>query len=206
MITKQSELVTALTNWLGRSDLAARIPEFIQLAEADIRRNLDDAVIRAPFALTLSNAVALPADNNGLRSIRYDTNTKQYPLVLTTSAALAGVRQRGSGAPFYYAVVANTLLLDIVPDTAYNMEIEYFAKNTPLNPSDGNSTNYTLTNSPDIYLFGAMKEAEPYLEHDERNILWSQKYQKAVTDENDARERAEMGAAPVVPRLPIVLG
>ena len=51
-----------------------------------------------------------------------------------------------------------------------------------------------------------MKEAELYLEHDERNPVWTQKYQKALADENNARERAELGSAPAVMRLPVVFG
>jgi hypothetical protein len=72
--------------------------------------------------------------------------------------------------------------------------------------SDAVPTNATLSNSPDIYLFGTLKEAELYLEHDERNPVWAQKYRQAVSDENIARERAELGAAPASVKLPTVFG
>ena len=39
-ISTKSELHTAVTNWLNRSDLTSRIPEFITLAEASFNRNL----------------------------------------------------------------------------------------------------------------------------------------------------------------------
>ena len=38
-ITTFSELKTAVANWLDRSDLTDRIPEFIALAEARHRRD-----------------------------------------------------------------------------------------------------------------------------------------------------------------------
>ena len=36
-----AELQTAVANWLGRDDLTARIPEFIDLAEARLSRELE---------------------------------------------------------------------------------------------------------------------------------------------------------------------
>jgi phage terminase Nu1 subunit (DNA packaging protein) len=96
------------------------------------------------------------------------------------------------------------ILLDIKADSAYDLEIVYFRPLSSL--SDGAPVNETLSNSPDIYLFGTLKEAELYLEHDERNPVWAQKYRQAVSDENIARERAELGAAPASVKLPTVFG
>ena len=42
-ITAYAELQTATANWLDRTDLTARIPEFIELSEANFNR-----VIRSP--------------------------------------------------------------------------------------------------------------------------------------------------------------
>ena len=39
-ISTKAELHTAVANWLNRSDLTDRIPEFISLAEAGFNRNL----------------------------------------------------------------------------------------------------------------------------------------------------------------------
>ena len=202
-ISTFAELKTAVANWVGRADLTSRIPEFIALAEADMRRNLRDSVTREALVID-SDTETLPAALGELRSIRFNTGTREYPLTITTPENLAALRRSGSGVPFYAAVVGDTILFDVTPDTSYTMEIVYFDQITPL--SDSNTSNNTLASSPDIYLFGALKEAELYLEHDERNPIWAQKYQKAVNDENTRRELAELGAAPRAPRLPIVLG
>jgi len=198
-----TELQTAVVNWLGRSDLSARIPEFIVLAEADLGRNLRKQVVRE--ALTLDSvAVTLPAACAELRSVRFDTSTRKYPLYNTTAENLATLRRVGTGVPNYCAQADGVLLLDITPDTSYVAEIIYFEALVPLSAEA--PTNATLTGSPDIYLFATLKEAELYLEHDERNPLWAQKYRQAMEDENNARERAELAAAPTVMRLPVVFG
>jgi hypothetical protein len=203
-ITTKGELKTALANWSGRTDLTARLDEFCTLAEQDIERNLRKKVVRnSAFSLN-SAAVALPATCAELRSLSFNTSSRLYPLIQVTAATLAGLKRSSAGIPRYYAVVDNTVLLDVVPSPTVTAEIIYFEAFTPL-ASDG-ATNDVLTNAPDIYLFACMKELELYLEHDERNPLWSAKYQKAVEDENAARERAEFGAAPKAPQLPIVFG
>ena len=38
-----------------------------------------------------------------------------------------------------------------------------------------------ITNHPDIYLFGALVEAEPYLKNDERMPLWTSRLEQALT-------------------------
>lgn len=202
-ITTYNELQSAVANWLGRSDVSARIPEFITLAEMDIARNLRKRVTRDTLTLD-SDAVALPADCAELRSVRHSSALRFFPINITTPTALADLRCAGSGVPQYAAVVDNTLLLDVTPDTDYDTEIIYYEALTPL--SDTEPTNATLTSAPDLYLFATLKEAELYLEHDERNPVWTAKYLKALTDENNARERAELGATPTVMRLPVVFG
>lgn len=207
-INTYATLKTAVANWLGRSDLTARIPEFITLAEADINRNLRREVVIADFPITPDvgheQSDALPSDCAELRLVRYKEANRKYALTEVTVETLADMRRVGSGIPCFYAVADDMLMFDVLPNTSFGLELVYFAKLVPLEEEE--DTNATLTNSPDIYLFGALKEAEPYLEHDERVALWEAKYNKAVADENIARERAELGAAPKVRRLPVVFG
>ncbi len=185
------------------------IQEAIALAEQDIAANLRMRVVRATVNLVnvpdgTDYATVLPTDVAELRSVRYASPTRRYALKARTPEGLAAVRQSGTGTPGSYAVVNGLLLLDVMPDTTYPAEIIYFEKLTPL--SAAAPTNATLTSASRLYLFGALKEMAPYLEHDERVALWEAKYQKAIDDENIARERAELGSAPKVISLPVVFG
>jgi hypothetical protein len=204
-ISTYTELKSAVANWLNRTDLTDRIPEFIALAEADITRNLVlPTIVGADTLDAGSDELDLSAILGYPKSIVMNTTTYMHPLVMTTLPALAELRRIGSGVPWYYAFADGTVHLDVEADSAHAIKIEYVPDLVPL--SGAAPTNNTLTRSPDIYLFGSLKEAELYLEHDERNPVWSAKYQKSVADENDARERAQYGAAPVAPRLPINFG
>ena len=69
-ITTYAELKTAVANFLARSDLTDRIPEFISMAEARMGRELEtrSQEKRATATLTGGDAfVSLPTD---LRSVR----------------------------------------------------------------------------------------------------------------------------------------
>ena len=39
-----------------------------------------------------------------------------------------------------------------------------------------------LTNNPDLYLYGALLEAEPFLMNDARVQLWANAFRQALTD------------------------
>ena len=90
------------------------------------------------------------------------------------------------------------------PDQAYAAEVFYFQQLSPL--SSTNTTNSVLTEAPDLYLFGALKEAEPFLEHDERIQVWETKYADALTQLLDVRDREEFNASLQPIRLPVVFG
>jgi hypothetical protein len=211
LITTYATLQAAIADYLNRDDLTDQIKIFIQLAEADIARVLDLPTEVVSHTLTAGSdivnlAAATYAAQNpfGLvKEVRLNTDTYMHPITMTSSAALNGLRRFGSGVPYYGSIRDAVLNLDIVAESAYAIKILYVPGLVPL--SDANDDNDTLLTHPDIYLFGALKEAEPYLEHDERNPMWSQKYLKAVKDANIALERANFGA-PMIARLPINFG
>ena len=204
LITTYATLQSAIADYLNRTDLTEQIKVFIQLAEQDLRRNLMSYPARVGRTLTAGtdSHSTLPGE---LMSINLATDSYKHPITIVSPATLAGLKRDGSGVPFYAAMLgANVLFFDVEVDSDYDVE-EYY-KPVIAALSDSATSNATLLRAPDAYLYGALKEAEPFLEHDERNVLWAQKYQKAVDDENLARERALYGEGIVVPRLPIQLG
>lgn len=202
-ITSYVELQAAVANWLGRADLTARIPEFIALAESKMRRVLRDKTTVAAATLGAGTpTLALGTNVKELISIRYNTGTYFYALIEKTLGALADLRQAGTGRPTYFAVIGNVMYFDVTPDSGYTMEIVYVEKIVALATT---SPSTTLTASPDIYLYGALCEAETYLEHDERLATWQTLFAQAVQDENNYRERGELGAGAEA-EFPVVFG
>jgi hypothetical protein len=201
-ITTYAELQTAGANWLGgRSDLTARIPEFIALAEAQIARDLRRFTTRATITLSVDQN-NLPSDCRELKSIRLvtDSSSQDKPLIISTVEELAFRRaQTGDapGRPLRCAVFNNgtvqALLTQPTPDGVYNAEVFYYQKLVPLSAT--NTTSTVLTEAPDLYLFGLLKEAEPFLENDERVQMWEAKYAAALSSLLMARDREEWQAS-----------
>jgi hypothetical protein len=205
LITNYTELQAAVSNWLDRDDLTNRVPEFIQLAEVRMKRELRTVVTVAPLVIADADvATALPADCAELRSVRHNGTDRDAHIKITTPWGLDPYRELGVGIPEAAAVVNNYLRWNVGASGSFNMEIIYFATITPLSASV--LTNTELTTAPDLYLFGALCEAAPFLEHDTRVALWESKYQAALTAVNASRESAELGAGPVAMALPVVFG
>jgi hypothetical protein len=58
------------------------------------------------------------------------------------------------------------------------MELLYLAKIPAL--SDSNTSNWLLSEAPDVYLYGSLVHSAPYLQEDDRLGVWAQLYGAAV--------------------------
>tara|TARA_R100001510_G_scaffold34494_1_gene30992 strand:+ start:803 stop:1429 length:627 start_codon:yes stop_codon:yes gene_type:complete len=197
-LTTYSELKTAVANWLDRSDLDDRIPEFIALAETRHRR---DFKIRRMETRVTANTIAdseyysLPDNFVAMRNIQLNTDPKT-PLEYLTPEQMDRVRGGSSkGKPKAYSIIGNNIQLRPIPDSVYQIEMLYFKYFTAL--SDSNTTNDMLTFHPDAYLYAALVEAEPYLQNDKRIQVWQGYYDRAKKDIIDSNERdRHSGVAP----------
>ena len=183
-ITTYAELQTATANWLDRTDLTARIPEFIELSEANFNR-----VIRQPDMVTKNDSFSLTSRYNTLPS---DTlEIVRIVLDLTPVVVLEyltpeeiserRVSMSATGKPYYFTVIggsSNQLEVVPSPDSTYTSSIVYYTRIAAL--SDSATSNWLLAAHPDIYLFGTLVEAEPYLKNDERMPMWTSRLDKAL--------------------------
>lgn len=198
-ISTYSELKTAIANWLDRSDLTDVIPDFIALAETRHKR---DFKIRRMETRVTANTIAdteyytLPDDYIAMRNIKLNTDTKT-PLEFLTPEIMDRLQAGSSvGKPKAYSIKGNTIQLRPIPDGVYEIEIAYYKTFAAL--SDSNTTNDMLTHHPDAYLYGALVEAEPYLQNDKRLQVWAGLYDRAKEDIIKSNERdRHSGTAPV---------
>ena len=197
-ITNYSELKAAISSWLDRSDLDSVIPDFIALAEARHRR---DFKLRRMETRVTANTVSgsefysLPDNFVAMRNIQLNTDPKTALEYLTPEQMDRVNAGSSKGKPKAYSIIGNNIQLRPIPDSAYEIEILYFKYFTAL--SDSNTTNDMLTFHPDAYLYGALVEAEPYLQNDKRIQVWSGYYDRAKQDIISSNERdRHSGVAP----------
>jgi hypothetical protein len=197
-ISNYSELKSAIADWLDRTDLTDSISDFITLAEARHKR---DFKLRRMETRVTANTIAdteyytLPDQYVAMRNIQLNTDPKTSLEYLTPEQMDRIYAGSMKGKPRAYSIIGNDIQLRPIPDSAYEIEILYFKHFTAL--SDSAPTNEMLTNHPDIYLYGSLVEAEPYLQNDKRIQTWASFYDRAKKDIIDSNERdRHSGVAP----------
>ena len=190
-ISTFTELKTAVDNWLARTDLAGRAPEFITLAEARMNREIETRSQERRILSTLTigdEYVSLPNDVRRIRHVRLNTSpitnlSFMTPLVIDRTHS-----STGQGKPLNYSVIGTEIYLRPIPDDAYVLEIALVSSITPL--SDSVATNNILTRHPDIYLHGALSEAFGFLMDPQRRAQHDALFLQGLKDIQDDEDRA----------------
>ena len=191
-INTYSTLQTAVANWLDRSDLTDRIPEFISLAEATFNRVLRLRAMETTVADATpsgSKEDALPSGYLQMREIHLAT-TPVVSLAYITPEIMYRIRAGStSGKPNSYTIVGDNILFGPTPDGAYDYSITYYKAFDAL--GDDAQTNWLVLNAPDLYLYGTLLQAEPFLMNDERVPLWERGVRQIINDlqQQDDKDR-----------------
>lgn len=206
LISDYTSLQTAAVEYLGRDQdttLIARVPSFIQFFEAKMNRKLMHRRMEQRSTTSVDTAtdepefVSLPTDCQSLQRIRVSSVTGKPSIDYfsgTQADEFRFAHQNVVGQPAYYTVVGDELELLPTPDQNYTIEIVY-RKNLPALSS--NSSNWLLTLAPDLYLYGTLLEAAPYLKNDERITTWAAGMSDALSDLNALQITAAMSASPL---------
>jgi hypothetical protein len=196
-LTTYTELKTSIGDWLNRSDLTTAIPDFISLAEAQIERTLRtrQMIVRANASFDAQYG-AVPSDFLETKSLKLTSTNPQTPLSFLSIDALdnEAANYTASGKPKFFGVVGGQFRIVPTPDANYTTELTYYAKLTKLSSSV--ASNWLLASSPDIYLYGSLLQAAPYLQDDARIQTWATLYERALNDLQTADDRgASSGGA-----------
>jgi hypothetical protein len=191
-ISTYDELKTAVANWLDRDDLTDRIPEFIALAEARMNRVLRLRMMESKYtASTVASQRNYNLPTGYVQMRNFQINTSPITPLQYVSPEIYDRLWGGStgGTPQFYTIIANEIQLGPIPGSVLTMEMLFYKKITALSAS--NTTEQMLTDNPDIYLYGALLEAEPFIMNDERVALWAKGFAQAVADlqEQDNKDR-----------------
>jgi len=200
-LSTYAELKASVADWLNRSDLTSAITDFVSLAEAQMERDLRtrQMIVRANATINTEYS-ALPDDYIEAKSFKLTGTNPISPLIFQTINAMDDlqVSYTSSGQPKYFCVIGGQIRVLPTPDTSYVSELIYYAKLSKLSAS--NTTNWMLTLSPDVYLYGSLLQAAPYLQDDARIQVWAGLYQKGIDALNLADERGSMTGGALMAR------
>jgi hypothetical protein len=194
-----SGLKTTIADYLNRDDLTSIIPSFITLAEAKFNRKLRvRQMVKRATATLDTQYFAFPADFLQAKEFQLNTNPITYLQYVTQNQGDYGSANQfvSVGKPQFYTIIGTQIQVIPTPDTGYTGELTYYGKIPAL--SDSNTSNWLLAYAPDLYLYGALLEASPYLKDDERLAVWSSLYSNSIGDIEIADQRASVASTPIV--------
>lgn len=201
-VTTYSELKTAVANYLARTDLTDQIADFIRFAELRLRREVRIRQILKSTTITATagtSTVSIPSDFLEVRDFYVNTNPVQSLTYSSPATFSRNSRTTESGKPLDYTILATTIQLAPIPDTAYTLNmLHYF---TPTYLSDSNTSNEFLVNVPDLLLYATLLEAEPYLMNDARVSTWGAMYEKGLAALTKADESAQYSGVPLAVKV-----
>lgn len=205
-----ASLQTAVTEYLARDQdttLIARIPTFIQLAEAKFNRQLFVRQMeqRATALVNLASSepeyISLPADFQSMRRVRLSSVAGKPCLEFKSGTQMDEYRLGicdVAAQPRYFTVFGGEIEVAPTPDAAYTIEMVYRQTIAPLAAS---GTNWLLALAPDLYLYGALLESAPYLKEDGRIQTWGLGFATALNDLNSLGLTSAFNAGPMTVRV-----
>ena len=139
--------------------------------------------------------VSLPSDFVAMKDLHIQGNPPQTIKFLSTSNFFRNAHSSTSGLPNRYTLLGAEFQFAPIPDGVYTLQMVYFHQPDYL--SDTNSSNLWLANTPDLLLYAALGEAEPYLMNDERLATWASMYDRGVTALRKSDDESEYPAQPL---------
>jgi len=205
-----ANLQLAVIDWLIKPSLTAQIPDFITLAEVRLRRELKDWLRTTLLATNVTADYQLPATVQDVVGVSYNdgaAGAHNFPVDLISRIDYQTWMERDAGAntpagqlayPDLDVSTGITTLRFWPPATVTgpiaNLKISVDGYLPAL--SGSNPTNALLRDAPDLYLFGALAESAPYLQHDERLQVWEARLSAGVKALRVSTERRLYGGAP----------
>lgn len=187
-ISNYTELQTFLSNWTHRSDLSSVMPDIIKLAESYLNRKLrtrSQDVTENLTADTASRFLAFPNRMAELCDLSIVVDGEQRRLQQVGKEQMYSLSVEQYGRPTAYCI-GDQIEFDCIPDSAYVVKAHFYKT---LSLSD-DSTNYVLTNFPDVYLHACMAAVNLYTKADPSSYLSLMEAAIKGINSNEARNKS----------------
>ena len=187
-LASYNDLIAAIADWAKRSDLGARMPDFVRLAELRIKSRLHPRMLEQTIdlpGLAGETAIAFPAGmQEPLALWRIDaSNWLEMEQINVRDLPLSNLPVR----PYYFGIDGENIRFPAPLDQNYEFKLR-FSPLYALSPSL--QTNPILTAYPDTYLYGALLEYAIWARDDNGGGMWSGRFEEAIKRANRQEARA----------------
>lgn len=202
-LSTYAELQTAIATWLRpgtASTNGLQIGSYIQLFEARANRRLRLRVMESDESVTAttgSRYIAIPAgyiDPIALYLTDLESR-EELAYRLPTQIDVCD----DNGRPEYWAIDGTNIAFDRPAESDYPVTFRMLKR---FALSDASPTNWLLTTYPDVYLYGSLLNAAPYVRDAEMLPVWKSLVEEAFAEIENAEARAK-GKAPLLTEWPV---
>ena len=183
-----------IADWLARNDLVAIIPSFIRLAEDKFYRKLrlraQEQQVTLLVGATDPERIDFPADFLKVITLMSGVCRLEYVTRWTESNSLSNTQYSTLG---FQGLVG--------PNVDSELVLTYYARLPALTAVPPNDVNWLSQNAYDVYLYGALLEAAPYLQDDQRLTIWATLYDNAINQLIESDRKDKIGEGPLTPTM-----
>jgi len=167
-------LQVEIAAWMNRSDLTAKIPDFIRLAEDQLILELETSDMETSASVSITGqSAAVPSGLTSITAFAVATDERPYTLEYEPLDRLLS-RETETGNPRYYTRRGSSFLVWPVPDATLSATISYMTRLPVL--SEANTSNWLLAAYPSVYLDAALEQGFRYLRDSDTSarhaVLW----------------------------------
>lgn len=198
-IANFGDLKASIASYLNRSDLTSYIPDFVRLAESRIYYGGSDPYPSVPLRVPAlqaqatgtitASAIAFPTRFVEAIRIAAYSGSNGWTLQYLSPDKLAEAANTSS-LPRFYTYLNNTI--QTAGTGAATYALDYYQSLALL--SVDADTNWILTNAPQIYLFGALTEAAPFIQDQSQITAWLGLFKSAIGAINRSANRLASGS------------
>lgn len=177
-------LTASIADWMHRTNLAGVIPDCITLAEARIKALLKlrlQSVTATLPTVAGTDYATMPTDLLHVRSLSLP-NVRPALTYVSPDKFNTDFADGRSAQPYRYTIIGDRIYFGPVPDAVYSATLVYEAKFLPLTADA--PVNAVLTNWPNVYLWGALKEAANYSRNTELELKMDGDFLRAIEQAN----------------------
>lgn len=182
-LSTYADLQASVAAWLHRTDLTQIIPDWIRMAESRANRSLKLRVMETEASLPFppgGRTVGVPEGFVEPIAMWFqpDASATRSALVFVQPQDMSV--SQAPGTPSYWTIDADTVALDRPMVSPLSIMTMRYRRAFSLSETD--TTNWLLTNHPDIYLYGTLLESAPYIRDDARLSLWQDRFNAAMQE------------------------
>lgn len=188
-------LKSDVADYLHRSDLSTSMSKFVALAESAMFREFQvKDLATSVTGTTTGEYAALPADFGSVQRVTVVSGSVEYSLDYKSQ----NYTPTGQSRPTQYSLESNQLRI-WGASTGQAYKLYYVPVMIAL--SDTNTTNWLLTNAPDLYLYATALEAAKYIKDAQEVSLLTPMVSQLI---DSIRRQSESKGQPVTGSMQII--